>query len=545
MAQDIPLELRRAWQRADVPLDLNGPVGVAYEPPPADFAEHPIYAWFEQRVRRDPAAIALVSRTQRLTYGEVHARSLDLAWRVADSVPRGQAVALWLPSDALLPVAVLACLAAGRTALVLNHRNPAARIASIIQDAAPAAVVHPDTGGYRAAIPEGIGSIPLADRPPADTPARWRADLAVEPDEPAVVLYTSGSTGVPKGIVLPQRAILTRIRQVVTAWHMHRADSFLSLSTPPTIPGLTGCLAALLSGCPQIAGDLLDDGMGGILGLARRERVTILVGLPTMLGGFAEVGGSSGPLADLRIVRTTGDALLRDALQAWRRLLPPGCHVMTTFGSTEMLTLAQWFVPAGFQPDEARLPVGYPLPDHEFAVVDEEHRPVAAGEAGELVLRSRAIAMGEWRAGAWVPGRFIGDPDDASRRILFTGDLIRQRADGMIGFVGRRDTQVKVRGQRIEPAEIEGALRAQPGVAAAAVAAERNGDDVLLHAFVVAEGMPSRPDEFIARLRAGLTQTLPHYMVPSTLALVQRLPHLASGKVDRRALLEAAGRRPG
>jgi acyl-coenzyme A synthetase/AMP-(fatty) acid ligase len=242
---------------------------------------------------------------------------------------------------------------------------------------------------------------------------------------------------------------------------------------------------------------------------------------------MAELSGANGPLANLRIVRTTGDALMRDALHEWWNTLPPGCHIMTTFGSTEMLTFAQWFVPRGFESDEMRLPVGYPLPDHEFQVVDEARQSVAVSEVGELVLRSRHIALGEWQQGRCVPGRIIYD---GSKRILFTGDLVRQRADGMVSFVGRRDAQVKVRGQRVEPAEIERHLLACPGVDDAAVVAETQDDDTVLHGFVVSS-------RTAAELLAALTSALPAYMVPSSLTLVASLPRLPSGKLDRRALL--------
>jgi acyl-coenzyme A synthetase/AMP-(fatty) acid ligase len=276
--------------------------------------------------------------------------------------------------------------------------------------------------------------------------------------------------------------------------------------------------------------------------MAQRERVTILVGLPSLLGGFAEIGNATALLDGLRIVRTTGDALLRDDLRVWRTLLPPHCHVMTTFGSTEMFTFAQWFVPRSFDADEARLPVGYPLPDHEFKVVDERGRAVTAGEAGELVLRSRNIALGEWVEGRWVAGRLIRDLDDPSKRILFTGDVVRQRPDGLIAFVGRRDAQVKVRGQRVELTEIESALRAMAEVEDAAVAAARDGEDVVLHGFVVTAAAAEEHEALSATLRTSLGDVLPDYMVPSTLNFVERLPRLASGKIDRRALLESEGR---
>jgi acyl-coenzyme A synthetase/AMP-(fatty) acid ligase len=285
------------WQRpAEVPLDLNGPADVPFEPLPADFTERPIFEWFEARARRDPAAPALVDRTGRLSYEAVRSRSLALARHIQETVPAGGAVAIWLRANAQLPLAILACLAAGRTALVLNHRNPAGRIASIIEAARPTAVIHADAGPYRASIPDGIRSIAIECSTRSAEPARWDPRAPMGPDDPAVVLYTSGSTGQPKGIVLPQRSILCRARQVVTAWHMHSGDRFLSLNTPPTIPGLTGCFAALLTGAVQILGDMLGDGAGRILALAEREGITILVGLSSLLGGFVEVGGETKQL---------------------------------------------------------------------------------------------------------------------------------------------------------------------------------------------------------------------------------------------------------
>ena len=518
------------WQRpAAVPLDRNGPADVPFESLPADFTERPIFEWFEARAKRDPAATALVDRTNRLSYDAVRTRSLALARHIQLIVPREGAVAIWLRADAQLPLAILACLAAGRTALVLNHRNPPGRIASILQAAGPAGIIHAEGGPYRASIPDGVRSIAIECSTRSAEPARWDARVAMGPDDPAVVLYTSGSTGQPKGIVLPQRSILCRIRQVVTAWHMHSADRFLSLNTPPTIPGLTGCFAALLTGAVQILGDMLEDGAGRILAVGEREGITILVGLSSLLGGFVEVGGETKQLRRLRVVRATSDALFHDDVQQWRTLLPPNCHVMTAF-----------------EEKQRKLPVGYPLPDHEFKIVDEDGQAVTPGDVGELVVRSRNIALGEWVGGRWAAGRLLKDPDNPSKRILFTGDLVRQRPDGLIAFVGRGDDQVKVRGQRVELAEIESALRAMPEVEDAAVAAAGDGEDVILHAFtVMARTQAENRETVLATVRARLGEVLPAYMVPATLMLVEELPRLASGKIDRRALLEGAGRSTG
>ena len=514
-------------------LDRDGPIAVPYAAPPPDFTERSIHALFEAMVARAPDAIALCDRASRLTFAEVHAQVIALARRIADCVPRSAAVGILLPTSVQVPIAMLASLVAGRTCLAFDVHQPTERIAGMVRDAAIATLIIDAARDDAAAVPDAIRRIAIGEAGQSTRSAMW----CLGADDPAIVVYTSGSTGRPKGVVQSQRAILCRARQVIDAWHMHRDDGLLSLSIPTTIAGLTCCIAALLSGSRQVIVDLLDDSMLRVLTMLRRERVTIMIGFPDLLRGIVGLSNAGGMLAGLRIVRTAGGALLRSDVEAWRAVLPPGCHLMTTFGSTEMMTFAQRFVPP--QPeDTVRLPAGYPLVDHEFMVVDTDGQPVPLGDIGELVVRSRHIAVGEWQEGRCVPGRFLPVADDATLRVLFTGDLIRQRADGLIEFIGRRDTQLKLRGQRVELAEIEAALRSHSAVSDAAVVAEPDGEDVILRAFIVATTPDDARDAaFIGAIRERLAQMLPAFMVPARIESVAALPRLASGKLDRRALL--------
>ncbi len=231
------------------------------------------------------------------------------------------------------------------------------------------------------------------------------------PDEPAIVLYTSGSTGQPKGIVLSQATVLARVRNNILSMHLHNGDRFLSLGALGTTAGLVASMIALLGGALQFVTSASASGLTSLLGLIREEHVTILWGVPALLRLLFEVDGAREALGSLRLIRTFGERLLRADLQQWRSVLPVYCHFAITYGQTEV-TAAQWFVPFGFAGDEAALPTGYLLPEHEFSLVDEAGRPVPEGGIGELVLRSRYVALGTWEHGRCSIGRARPDPSD-------------------------------------------------------------------------------------------------------------------------------------
>jgi len=530
------------WTRPPrVPLDLHGPSDLPYEPPAADFVDRPVYTLFESVAARHADRLAVCDLARRMTFAELHAETTRLAIRIARRVPPGQCIGVLLPVDVRLPVAILACLATGRTCLLFDLHHPADRIASSMRDAGLAAVIHaPDVPLAGTAIPHGVERLPLpAVSHDTPEPLGWHA-TPEDADAPAIVVFTSGSTGQPKGIVHSQRAVLCRARQMIDAWHLRPDDVLASLSTLTTIAGITCFPASLLTGGAQLVVDVLRDGLGRVLALAGREHASIMVGFPDLLRGITRLSDARTRLATLRVIRTAGGALLASDVTAWRALLPPGCHIMTTLGSTEMMTFAQRFVPPDIGAEPSPLPAGYPLPDHEYFIADEQYRPVPAGTMGELVIRSRNIASGEWVGGACTPGRLPPDTSEPALRVLCTGDIVGAQPDGTVRFIGRRDNQVKVRGQRVEPAEIEATLRDVPGIAGASVVAESDGGDVSLTAFIVPGEDAS--DDRVALARAAhdaLSQRLPRYMQPSRIVCVAALVRLPSGKIDTRAMLAA------
>ena len=523
-----------AWFAApvEVTLDHDGPAGRPYVPPAADFAERPICVLFAEVVARLPERVAVSNGTTALSFAALAQWVAALAGRIAANVPRGQAVAVLLPNSSGSLVAVLACAAAGRVCLVLNAEHPPLHNAEILTGAhvSAAIVAHCETLAELPGCAE-IRPILLADGAAA-VPTVLPEPLT--PDEPAIVLYTSGSTGRPKGIALSQRTVLSRVANNIRAMHLGPEDRLLSLGALGTTAGLVASVIALLCGASQFLMPAASAGISKLLGLVRAERISVMWGVPAVLRMLFSAPGAVSDLTSLRLIRTFGERLLQVELDAWRRILPSGCHIAVTYGQTEV-TVAQWFVPLGYRSDGPIVPVGYLLPEHHYSIRDAGGRPAGPGEIGELVVRGRCVAHGEWHSGRCEPGRAIPDPEMPEERVLRTGDLVRLRPDRLLEIIGRVDRLIKVHGMRVEPAEIEAFLRRQLGVADVALVVRRREDDADLIAAVVAT--PGHGERLAAELRAAIRTELPGHMRPHRIDVLTALPRLPGGKIDEAALL--------
>src|SRR5436309_2249302 len=250
---------------------------------------------------------------------------------------------------------------------------------------------------------------------------------------------------------------------------------------PDAIAALIGALAC---GARWVLTSFAEDGAGTTLRLIERERVTCAVFQPPMLRVLLSLERAPAAFAAMRCLRIGAAGLPRADLVALRRSLPPHCAVWHTYASTEALFVASWQIPPDDSGPEATVAVGMPQPNHDYALLDEADRPVAPGEPGELVLRSRYLALGEWRQWHVVPGSMLPVPNRPGWRCFRTGDLLQVQPDGMLRLLGRVDRQVKINGVRIEPAEIEAVLRTEPAVTDAAVVAVPGPGSVTLHGFV-------------------------------------------------------------
>ena len=518
-----------------------------------------LFAAFADVARHQPAATAVQAGARSVLYGELLDRATSLAERVHAVTAPGAAVATLLADPVDAACGILACLAAGRPCISLNPDHPAGRLADILADAGAGGVIVP-LGSSPPALPCGLPLIPLHASDVASTaPARSAGTPSpAAQDAPCLIIYTSGSTGRPKGIVRSQRQMLARAVHRAEQFRLSPSDRMLLLYPLSSGPGVTGLFAALLSGGALHVANASVIGARSVLVAARGAGITTVSGVPALLRMLFALDGAGEAFAHLRSIYTSSESLLRQDVEDWRRVLPPGIAIRIGYGLTEGAPLADWFLPPDLPGTAARLPIGYPIPWHDFAITDADGAPAPDGRPGELWARGRLLSLGEWRQGRCEPGRLLADPDDPSGAILRTGDLVRRRPDGLLEFLGRTDQQVRIRGNRVEPAELEHALLQAPEVADAAVLARRTAGDPVLVAFVVAaaalepapreaataprgEAASMLPrDVLTAHLRDVLTErlraTLPSYMLPARLHVVAAVPKLPGGKVDPHAL---------
>ncbi|MDX8523669.1 AMP-binding protein [Mesorhizobium sp. MSK_1335] len=505
----------------DYALDQGEPALRPYLPLPAGFADIGIGPRLETIVRQHPHKIAINDGADELSYSALGAAVEILSRRVASAVPAGKPVGICQPYSVWSIVAMLATMAAGRVSIPLNARDPGPRVKEIVSAAKLSAMLgmgdRPrDLAADVQWIDMGVSS--ASERNLLATPLP-RPSV----DEPAIILYTSGSTGRPKGIVNSQRSLLWRVQQYVDACHVDSEDVFLPLAGLATIAGCREILAAVLTGATLQLVELEAIGLRGVRARMQDQGATVTYLVPALLRTLM-ADAPADTFSSLRVVRVGGEKVLWTDIALLRKAVPPHCLIQIGYSSTET-TGSQWFLPSEPPNTEPDVPVGRLLPGIAFSIVNEEGYVVRPGETGELVIKSPYVLLGHWENGTVVP--VDADPDNPRERIFPTGDLVRLDSDGLLRIIGRKGRQIKINGRRIEPAELERALRAAPSVRdAVAIVTEASE----LVAFAIPND--SAGPDFVDDLRRLIGDTLPPPLRPLRLHRVGEIPYLAGGKID-------------
>jgi len=488
-----------------------------------------IHRLFEEQARRTPDATALAGEGERISYRQLDARANRLAHRLRKiRVGREALVGVCLARGPGLVVAQLAALKAGAAYVPVDPATPPARLSALL--ARVAAIVgeaDAPVAGQRAPVVR-VDDPSLAgegDDDPDDDGAATRV---------AYVMFTSGSTGAPRGVCVPHRAVVRLVRG--TGYARFAADDvFLQLAPAAFDAATFEIWGALLSGATLTLAPARVLSITELGAVIARHRVTTLWLTAALFERFVD-GGGLAYLGTVRQLLTGGDVVspphAARLLREW-----PGCRLVNCYGPTENTTFTTTHLVERAD-TSADIAIGRPIANTQVYVLDARREPVPGGVVGELYAGGDGLARGYLDDPEATQARFVPSPFDDGEVLYRTGDLARWRADGRLAFVGRADEQVKIRGFRVEPAEVEAALRACDGVSAAAVGVEGSAAaDRRLVAYVVA----TEPDSAVAaKLRGLLRARLPAYMVPSEIVLVPELGVTENGKRDRRATTERA-----
>ncbi|MFD7503692.1 amino acid adenylation domain-containing protein [Streptomyces sp. NPDC059850] len=491
----------------------------------------------EEQARRAPDAIAVLTDddrggTRATTYRQLNARANQLSrFLLLHGAGPERTVALALSRSADATAAVLATLKAGACYLPLDPGMPAERLRFLLADARPALLLTDSASSKALPEPAGLPCWNLDAPATAEQLARLSATdpeprAALAPDTAAYLMYTSGTTGRPKGVVVTREALANLLTDMRERFPLTADDRMLSVTTLAFdiaalelfLPLLCGATAVVAS--PAAARDPLL-----LAQLIRRHGVTAAQGTPSRWRAL--LAADADAVRGLRLM-AGGEALPRRLAED---LLRNGARVINGYGPTEATIYATC---AAVDERHDPPPIGRPVSNTRAYVLDAHLAPVPIGTPGELYLAGGGIARGYAGRPGLTAERFTADPfGPPGRRMYRTGDLARWTADGQLEFLGRTDHQVKLRGYRIELAEIEAVLAGHPQVAQAVAAVhEEDGDARLVAHLTAPAGAVPSP----AELRAHLSRTLPHYMVPSAFVVVDALPLTANGKIDRSAL---------
>lgn len=474
----------------------------------------------ERQARRDPGALAVVDPDERLSYGELTDRARRVAGSLrAQGVEPGDAVAVLLPRSAAAAAAYLGVLYAGAAYVPLDPAHPADRIGRAITDAGAEVVL--TRLGMEGKLPPGVRAIDLEIARSGEP-----LEPSAGPEDLAYVMYTSGSTGDPKGVEVTHRNVARLVDD----------PGFAELGPGTTM--LHAASPAFDATTLELWGPLANGGTVAVLAeqpspdavaeAIERHRVTTLW---LTAGLFHElVDRRPECLAGVRHLLAGGDVLSPGHVARALAALPPHGRLSNGYGPTETTTFALTHDLRPGDETSGSVPLGRPIQATTCEVVDAAGQPAPVGVPGELWIGGDGVSRGYRGDPALTAERFVEDPERPGERRYRTGDRVRRLPDGTIEFLGRLDRQLKIRGVRVEPAEVEAVLRAHPAVADAAVAPYEPSDgDKALAAYVVATDGPIDP----AGLRRHASERLPAAMVPAAWIELDGLPLTANGKIDR------------
>ena len=500
-----------------------------------------IHELFEAQAARTPGSVAVADARSTVTYAELNDHADSLATQLIDSglAPRRR-IGILLDPSSLMVGAVLAVLKAGNAYVPFDGSMPQERLRAMVDDANVDGVI--TTSALAGRLPEQAGTVLLADNAPPLPPRTTH--VSVTADDLAYIIFTSGSTGRSKGVMVPHRAVVNYLTWCGRTYPVGEDGGAPLCSPLASDMSITSLFLPLCSGSRVVVLDAEEPVESLDAALRGPRRFDFVKLTPTHLDAMRHLSLGRDAPRNTGAFIVGGEALDGRTLALWRQHAP-SLRLFNEYGPTETVVgCAVHGLSVGDVQDGA-VPIGRPIANTRLYVLDRHGEPVPIGIPGELFIGGAGVALGYASAPALTAARFVPDPFASApgARMYRSGDLVRHRPDGTLVYLGRVDRQLKIRGYRVEPGDVEAAIRLSPLVAEVAVGVRDVGlDDRQLAAYIVPAREPADPEGAAAMREQILTiirRQVPRYMVPGVIRFVAAIPRTPSGKTDI-ALLESA-----
>lgn len=512
---------------------------------PTEDVETSIPARFEKIVRMYPGRLAVKTSDEAVTYEQLNRAANRVSWAILERLGDGnKPIAILVEHDVAAITLILGVLKAGKIYVPLDLSFPAASIESVLSDSQANLLIanHRSLGVAKSLTKNGINLLGIDASEQASSDANPRPPMG--PDNLATILYTSGSTGKPKGVLKNHRGILYNIMTYTNDVHISIDDRLTLLHSCATAASVRNLLGALLNGATVYLFDAQGASLAALADWLIHERITIFHSSASLFRALTDVLTDKNRFDELRLIQLSNESVLPGDVRKFNKFFATTAIFANRLGTTETDTFSRYFIANDtcYQ-DDVSVPAGFPFAGTEILLLDEHRNDVGFDSVGEIVVKSRHLALGYWQQPDLTRAKFIADPNGGDERWYFTGDLGRITSDGCLYHLGRKDFAVKLRGRRVILTEIETALRENPAIkqVAAVAIATPTGEERRLAAYIVAS---RRPPPTITELRNYLKQKLPEYMIPSVFVTLDSLPLTPNGKVDRSALPEPDKTRP-
>lgn len=493
---------------------------------------------FAAQVLYHGSRIAARDNKRSYSYDDLDAERIRIASAILDlRDDRSEPVILLLQQGVPLLAAILGTLSAGKIYVPLDANVPTKLLEQIIVDC-DTPLILADTSTVRKANELADAERTVLDISciGADTPGnRGRFPLSLSPERPAYIYYTSGSTGVPKGVVDSHRNVLHNVMRYTNNLEITSADRLSLVQSSGFSGAVSNVFCALLNGASVYPFDLRHHGDKELAEWVNREQLTIFHSVPVI---FERLVAAKHRLPSIRIVRLEGDRSTRRHVDLFQQNFDDGCRLVNGLGTTETGIIRQYFIDEGTRLSGEAVPIGYPVEDMEILLLDDNGEPA---NTGEITVRSRYLATGYWNQQELTDTEFVSDPAGGDKRIYRTGDLGSIAPDGCLTYLGRKHFDIKVWGRRVDVDAIENALRSVDGIedAVLAVREDSPGAQRLVAYTTTADTPPTV--EFIRRV---LTNRFLNQPIPSRFVTIDRLPTDANSKIDLSALPAPGNERP-